>query len=458
MESRILQLISALRSSGVRISLAESSEAFQAVDLMGILDKNVFRLSLRSTLIKDARDIPIFDQLFALFFSSDQPPQMSGNLTDKLTPDEAWMIAQAIRNAADSLQHKINRLIEGEPLSRADLEALAKMVGLDRVDDLRLQKWMTKRMLQALEFPEVRKAMRELLEKLSQMGLSREKLAQIRELVQQNMNGLQEQVSRFAGQRIAENLSARKPENMLDSLLQRPFDSLNEQEKHLIKQEVKRLAAVLRTRIALRQKHSKSGQLDSKATIRANLKYHGVPLEIRHRHRILKPTLVIFCDISTSMRFCSEMMLSLLFALQGQVSKTRAFAFIDHLEYISSEYSAKNADEAIENVLIKMPSGHYNTDLGSSLEDFNREFMNTMTGKTTFIVIGDGRNNYKNPRVDLFGMMARRSARTIWLNPEPSYLWHGDSDMHKYAPLCTDILQVGNLKDLTLAVDHLLAP
>ena len=36
MESRILQLISALRASGVRVSLAESSEAFSAVDLMGI--------------------------------------------------------------------------------------------------------------------------------------------------------------------------------------------------------------------------------------------------------------------------------------------------------------------------------------------------------------------------------------------------------------------------------------
>ena len=458
MESRILQLIAALRSSGVRISLSESSEAFQAVDLMGILDKNVFRLSLRATLIKDARDIPIFDQLFSLFFSSNQPPLLVGNLADQLTPDEAWMIAEVIRNAADSLQHNLDRLMEGKPLSPQELESLARMVGLNRVDDLRLQKWMTKRMLQALEFPEVRKALQELWEKLAQMGMSREKLDQIRKLVQQNMSGIQDQVNRFAGQRIAENLSKRNHENTIDSLYQRPFESLNEQEKQLIKLEVKRLAAILRTRIALRQKHSKNGQLDPKATIRANLKYQGVPLEIRHRNRVLKPTLVIFCDISTSMRFCSEMMLGFLFALHGQVSKTRAFAFIDHLEYISSEYSVQNADEAIQNVLIKMPSGHYNTDLGSSLDDFNREYLNTLTGRTTLIVIGDGRNNFNNPRVDLFGMMTRRSARTIWLNPEPSVLWHGDSDMHKYAPLCTDVLQVGNLKELTSAIDKLLAP
>ena len=49
MESRILQLIAALRASGVRVSLAESAEAFSAVDLMGIQDREQFRLSLRAT-------------------------------------------------------------------------------------------------------------------------------------------------------------------------------------------------------------------------------------------------------------------------------------------------------------------------------------------------------------------------------------------------------------------------
>jgi len=77
MESRILQLISALRASGVRVSLAESSEAFSAVDLMGIQDREHFRLSLRATLIKDIRDLPVFDKLFSLFFGTGQPPMMA---------------------------------------------------------------------------------------------------------------------------------------------------------------------------------------------------------------------------------------------------------------------------------------------------------------------------------------------------------------------------------------------
>ncbi|HEX2698242.1 MAG TPA: VWA domain-containing protein, partial [Anaerolineales bacterium] len=194
-----------------------------------------------------------------------------------------------------------------------------------------------------------------------------------------------------------------------------------------------------------------------KATIRANLKYQGVPMEIRYRDRTRKPKIVVICDISTSMRFCSELMLSFLFALQGQVRKTHAFAFIDHLESISEDFTGANADEAIASVLWRMPSGYYNTDLGWSLNDFNNEFMDTLNGQTTLIVVGDGRNNYNDPRLDIFSLMSRRAARTIWLNPEPAYLWHGDSDMPKYAPLCSNVLKVSNLKELTEAVDELLS-
>jgi uncharacterized protein with von Willebrand factor type A (vWA) domain len=457
MESRILQLISALRASGVRVSLAESAEAFSAVDLLGIQDREHFRLSLRSTLIKDLRDLPVFDKLFPLFFGAGQPPLMGGDLSDQLLPEEAQILAEALRQMAENLRQRLERLMNGEPLSKSELEALAQMVGLNHADDLRYQNWMAQRMLRALAYPEVQQALRELLEQLAQMGMDRERIEQIRDLVRQNLQGMEQQINQFAGQRIAENLSQQPPNENIDGLMNRPFHALSDSDKKLLQREVKRLAAMLRTRIALRQKRAKSGQLDPKATIRANLKYHGVPMEIRHRDRVRKPKLVVICDISTSMRFCSELMLSFLFALQGQVRKTHAFAFIDHLEYISDEFTGSNADEAIASVLWRMPSGHYNTDLGWSLNDFQNEHMDTLNAQTTLIVVGDGRNNYNDPRLDVFSTMSRRAARTIWLNPEPPYLWHGDSDMPKYAPLCSDVLKVGNLKELAEAVDQLLS-
>ncbi len=457
MEARILQLIAALRSSGVRVSLAESQEAFSAVDLMGIQDREEFRLSLRATLIKDAKDIPTFDKLFPLFFGSGQPPAMGGNPMDDMTPEEAQMLAEALKQYAENLRQRMERLMKGEPLTRSELEALGQLVGLNQADNLDYQNWMAQRMMRALAFPEVREALKELMEQLAQMGMSRERVEQLRQMIQQNMQGMQEQINQFAGQRIAENMSERPREEGIDNLMNRPFQALTDTEKKLLQREVKRLAAMLRTRIALRQKRAKSGQLDPKATIRRNLKYQGVPMEIMHKDRVRKPKIVIICDVSTSMRFCSELMLSFLFALQGQVHKTHAFAFIDHLEYISEEFNGSNADEAIASVLWRMPSGHYNTDLGWSLDNFNNDYLDTLSGQTTLLIVGDGRNNYNDPRLDVFSLMARRAARTIWMNPEPPHLWHGDSDMPKYAPYCSNVLKVSNLKELADAVDDLLS-
>ena len=67
MEDRIIKFIAALRAGGVRVSMAESADAFLAVENLGVADREAFRLSLRSTLVKDAESLPTFDELFPLF-------------------------------------------------------------------------------------------------------------------------------------------------------------------------------------------------------------------------------------------------------------------------------------------------------------------------------------------------------------------------------------------------------
>ena len=45
---------------------------------LGIQDRETFRISLRTTLVKEQRDISMFEKLFPLFFQPDQPPPMQG--------------------------------------------------------------------------------------------------------------------------------------------------------------------------------------------------------------------------------------------------------------------------------------------------------------------------------------------------------------------------------------------
>jgi uncharacterized protein with von Willebrand factor type A (vWA) domain len=456
MEERIARFVAALRASGVRVSLAETADAFRAVDVLGIQDRESFRLCLRATLVKEAKELPIFDQLFPLFFDGPGAPPLL-DLSQDLTPEEAEMLAQALRHFTRQLRDMLDKLVRGAQLSQEELDRFARVTGLNQADDLRYREWMTRRMERALRFQSVRDALEELMDQLAQMGMQRARLEQLRQRLLANQQALREQLRRYTGQRIAENISQQPPDASIEALLDRPFSTLTDGDIQRLRQEVRRLAAILRSRVALRQKRAKTGQLDPKATLRANLKHGNVPIEIRHRDRRLKPKLVVICDVSTSMRYCSEFMLHLLYAMQDQISKTHAFAFIDHLEHISPDFALNEPREAVLRVLERMPPGYYSTDLGHSLEDFSASFMDTVDSRTTFIVVGDGRNNFNNPRIDLFSVIARRSHRTLWLNPEAPAQWGvGDSDMPQYAPLCHMILRASTLAELTAAVDRLL--
>ncbi|MEZ4830417.1 MAG: VWA domain-containing protein [Caldilineaceae bacterium] len=379
------------------------------------------------------------------------------NLTEDMTPEEAQMLAEALRQFGGRLREMLERLLRGEELSKEELEALGQMVGLNQADNMRYREWMARRMQRALQFDEVRDAMKEIMELMAQMGMNKQRLDQMRQLIQANMQGMQDQMRDFAGRKIAENMAERDPQDALDSLMDQPFNSLSDGDMQTMRQQVRRLAALLRSRIALRQKRAKSGQLDAKATIRANLRHGSVPFDIKHRDRTVKPKIVVICDISTSMRYCSELMLALLYELQDQVSKTHAFAFIDHLEYITPDFQGNDANTAISQVLIRMPPGSYSTDLGYAFQNFSDGYFDTVDSRTTLIMVGDGRNNYNDPRIDIFKEMARRSRRTIWLIPESPMLWgSGDSDMLEYAPVCDTILQVSTMAELTAAVDKML--
>lgn len=456
MEERIVQFINALRAAGVRVSLAESVDAFHAVEELGIQDKAAFRTSLRTTLIKDAGSIPAFEELFPLFFGA-SPSAPFSNLQEDFSPEEARQLAEALRQFNDQLRQMIERLMRGEKLKPDELERLAKMVGLTQIDDLRYRQWMTQRMQRALRFREVREALDALAKMLQQMGMNRQRVNQLQQLLQANMQAMEEQLDQYAGQRIVQNMRYDTPGERIDQLMNRPFNALNDHELDLLRKEVRRLAAALRTRAALRQRRAKSGQLDAKATLRANLKHGSVPVEIKFRNRALKPKLVVICDVSTSMRSCSEFMLSLLYELQDQINKTCAFAFIDHLENISEDLKNRDGRQAVHQVLERMPSGHYNTDLGYSLQNFWDDHLGTIDSRTTFLVVGDGRNNHNDPRLDLFTLLARRSRRMIWLTPESPPLWGtGDSDMLGYAPICDVVLHATNMAELARAVDKLL--
>src|SRR5512139_1473277 len=225
MDSRIVHFITALRASGVRISLAESQDAFYALDHVGLEDREVFRVSLRSTLVKEAKDAPAFDRLFPLFFGSSQPPMMNG--TGSMSTDERQMLEDSLRQLLRELRAELmRRLAEGRPLTQDELQKLGQQAGLPNANQMYQRQWITRRMLQQLGMQDLQEAIDELMELLAALGMSDEARQQLRDAMQGNAEALEEQVNDYAGQQIAENMAQQYEKRPpLDDLMNRPFET-----------------------------------------------------------------------------------------------------------------------------------------------------------------------------------------------------------------------------------------
>lgn len=488
MEERMIDFVSGLRAAGVRISISESKDAFDATVCIGIRDKTLFRDSLRATLVKERNDRPIFDQLFPLYFGSDVPPLM--DLKADLSPEERKMLEQALRSLLEQMQQQQNQsdqqqgqpqrglgspqsqinnfmqllqwLLNGQNPSAQEFNQVGEQVGLGEARNPFQQRWLEHRMLRQLGTQMLDELLKELAERLTEMGMSQQSIQQLLEGMEANREALAEQIAQHVGQNIARQRAeeAEQQRGKAIDLMNRPFQYLDEDEADLLRQEVRRLVAQLRSRAALRRKRAKSGTLDAKKTIRANLRYGGVPLELRYKSRHLKPKLVLICDLSTSMRNVVTFLLRIIYEMQDQVTSTHSFGFVSNLGDISQDFAEHTPDRAVEIVLARpdLQPGYYSTDLGNSLNTLMMKHAGAIDHRTIVIFVGDGRNNYNNPRLDLMERISRRCKRLVWFNPEHPRQWGtGDSDMLAYLPLASAVHRVSNMNELTEAVDKLFA-
>lgn len=462
MDDRIIEFISALRAAGVRISVAESADALRAIETTGIAKRDFFRAAMRATLIKEAHDIPEFERLFPLYFGAGAPPmpnQPGGGMSQQDREQLARMLEAMLQNLTpEQLRRLFEAMMTGQGMDRDQLQQmLNESTNAGHMTNPYFQPWMARRALRELQFDRLEELLQELLEKLRQAGVSEEALQQLQQEARENQAALGEQIGQEVGanmlRRAAEERRHQRP---IDELMDRPFEYLNDQELDDLRSVVGRLAAQLRSRAALRRRRGNKGRLDAKSTIRANLRFAGVPIDVRYKRRRLKPKLTVICDLSTSMRSVVSFMLLLVYALQDQVSRTRSYAFVSDMEEISNAFNELRPVQAIEAIQRRIRPGHYNTDLGNSLTTFARDHLGAIDRRTTVIVLGDGRNNHNDPNLRDFESIKRRARKIVWFNPESPRLWGtGDSDMPKYVPLCDAVHQVGNLRQLVNAVDSL---
>ncbi|MDM8527754.1 VWA domain-containing protein [Anaerolineales bacterium HSG24] len=481
MQQLLIEFIAGLRQAGVRISIAESEDMFRAVNCIGMLEQAGFKEALRGTLIKSHRDETTFEALFDQYF---QPPETSTvNLLELLSPHEKKLLFRAVNDLlgqlktqeekrdqlyrsptdlpgsqVERLEQLLNGMLEGQPLDPTTFDEVAEQVmqkvgpsaSVARVHDLTMNQ-LGNQLLTNVE--------NRLPNLLRQNNLQPQTVSEIMAGLQLNQEALQEQATqqsqRGAANRWAKQQGTRL--NQAEQLMGRSLQQLSEREANLLRQQIRRLVAQLRSRIALRRKRARRGKPDIRQTIRTNLRYGGIPIRLKFKTKSRKPRLLLLCDISHSMRKVIEFALRLVYELQDQVTSVRTFTFIDTLDEISQIFAQSPANEALAEAATRLRPNHANTDLGTCLEQLLQQHRDCLTPQTTVIIVGDACNSWNDPRLDCAAKLQRMSKQVIWLNPRQQNEWNSnDCDMLKYLPYADAVYQVGTMAELASAVDKLL--
>ena len=410
MEQALTGFVRALRAAGVETSTAETLDAARAVALVGYAQRDRLKTTLGLVLAKSEDEKRLHDEVFERYFA---PP--------------------AAVTAAPAAADKAAAPAGAEPgdASRASFEldiALAQAAQAVGVDEIRFVSQVpvfTQRLLAAMSTSSPDAALR----------------ARARALVQQRFE--------LHGRAATEAF-------LTEVAVARPLGRVSPPDMDRMKAVVARLAKRLAARHSRRRRVLMRHQLDLRRTLRANAGHDGLPWELHFKHRRRdRPRIVVLCDVSGSVMAHVRFLLLLLYAMHDAVADLRCFAFSNRLHEVGAVLAHQPFDDAITTILREAGGGA--TDYGQALADLSSLPEGLVNRHTTLLVLGDGRSNHTDPRLDLFATLADRARRVLWLCPEPEGRWgSGDSCMRQYQPFCTHVSHCTTVLDLEQAIDEAL--
>ena len=215
------------------------------------------------------------------------------------------------------------------------------------------------------------------------------------------------------------------------------FLTANSEQLADLRRRVAPLARHLASRLAARRRRARRGPIDLRRTLRRSMSTGGVPMRPAYRRpRPGRPELVLFCDVSGSVAGFSHFTMMLVQALREQFSRIRIFCFVDGCVEVTDLFGPGSDLGGVMAEITARPGliafdGH--SDYGSALGRFREGWPDVVGPRTSLLLLGDGRTNYRDPNLAVLGDLAERSRHVHWLNPEPQAQWGtGDSAARRY--------------------------
>lgn len=464
----ITGFISEVRKAGVPVSMVETIDAMRAVEVIDIGDRGALRETLRATMVKNLRHERAFDTAFDVYFSTvPSPSEESADEPPAESEAESTLSAGGSGGADFDLGGLLESLLsalsnmDGEGIRRAAREAVEHLAGMEPGRPVGGTYYLY-RTMRRLDLGEIEARLMEAL--VDGADLSELEKRLLREEVEHRLEMLRAEIS----EEIRRRLVADRGREAVAKTLRRPLvedvDLMHATASELAQMEaaIGPLTRKLAARLAQRRRR-REGRLDFRRTVRRSLSTGGVPADPQFRHpRPHRPEVWLLCDISGSMATFSRFTLQFTHAMSSHFARLRTFAFIDTVDEVT-EYFGPGVDfgSAVARITTEAEvvwlDGH--SDYGNSLETFFNRYGKQLTPRTTVIITGDARNNYRPPRAGVLSDIAKASRAVVWLNPEPTPYWDtGDSAMSDYAAHTTSVHEVRTLRQLEQFVEQLALP
>jgi uncharacterized protein with von Willebrand factor type A (vWA) domain len=467
MDAKIVDFTALLRANGLRVSMAEHLDAFHAVTELGVGERQVFKDALRATMVKRAVDVPVYDELFDLYFSGlgAAVRQGASALMDAMQLSERDFqqlmdrLADILRNLDVDLSELARALLENDTgrLEKMLREA-AEQAEASSIERSYQEGRYSHSTAQSLGLGGLSEELERIKEQLGRADLPPELAEQLREFIDQRLRDLREMIRRTVRLELEKRDQMQRERNRLANLAEKSFYYLSEDELRRMREAVTKLAQRLKNVVSIRRKRGKRGKFDVSDTLRKSLQYGGVPFRIQFDRRIRdKPQVLVLCDVSDSVRNVSRFMLQFVYSLQDLYSRVRSFIFVSDIGETTQLFEENDTQQAIELALTgTIVNVFAHSDFGRAFRTFHRDYLGAVNNRTTVIILGDARNNYNLAHEWVLRDIRVRAKQVIWLNPESRLTWgFGDSEMDRYLPFCDLVEECRNLNQLYRVIDHL---
>jgi uncharacterized protein with von Willebrand factor type A (vWA) domain len=461
-DARIVEFAEVLRQNGVRVSTAEVQDALRATSEVGLKDRAVFRAVLRTTLVKRELDVSVFNRAFDFYFSGaaktfealDKALAKQIEEEGYLQGDELKMVLYQMNLLFPEMSPLAKAIVEGDKARLAQIFRSAMLqLDLSRMESGLQAGFFSRRLLAGAGMERARSDLKSLEAELAARGLSADGV----EIVSRYVADAMRKIEDAARQEVKRQAEARI-RRRTDSVAEKPLHLLTQAEVDQMQFAVRTLAEKLKSRLIRKQRSHRRGALHVRRTLRRNLPWGGVPMVPQFRaRRPERPEVVVLCDVSDSVRTAARMMLLFTYTLQELFVRVRSFVFVSDVGEVTQYFKDLDVDQAIDLATAgKAVSLSANSNYGRALAEFVRDYLGSITRRTTVMIIGDGRNNYNPNNAWALKDLQRKAKRVLWICPEDRGNWGiGDSEMLTYEKHCHQAVVVNSVNDLSRIADQL---